>query len=99
MDTLAILDKLQKDALHDSVLRDKLLATRNEKDPLEAFCNIGRSYGYELYEMDIVTAGESFYANMCRSANGGGENSPRLEGEDDYYEMLMVSLERQKERK
>ncbi|MCR5481235.1 MAG: hypothetical protein K6F52_00350 [Clostridia bacterium] len=94
MDTLSILDKLQKDALHDSVLREKLLATRNEKDPLEAFCRTGRSYGYELYEMDIVTAGESFYANMCRSANGGGENSPRLAGEDDYYEMLMASLER-----
>ena len=48
---------------------------------------------YELYEMDMVTAGEDFYATMRRSTNGGGENSPKLEGEDDFYELLMASLE------
>ena len=38
-------------------------------------------------------AGEEFYAEIKRSTNGGGENSPKLEGEDDFYELLMASLE------
>ena len=90
MTTLEILDRLQGDALKDGELRKKLLATRLEKDPLTVFCRLCRSLGYELY---LVSAGEDFYATMRRSTNGGGENSPKLEGEDDFYELLMASLE------
>ena len=43
--------------------------------------------------MDLISAGEEFYAEMKRSTNGGGENSPVLEGEDDLYEMFFASLE------
>ena len=43
--------------------------------------------------MDIVQSGDEFYATMKRSTNGGGENSPVLEGEDDPYEMFFASLE------
>ena len=93
MTTLEILDRLQGDALKDGELRKKLLATRLEKDPLTVFCRLCREPGYELYEMDLVSAGEDFYATMRRSTNGGGENSPKLEGEDDFYELLMASLE------
>ena len=93
MTTLEILDRLQKDALRDRELREKLLATRQAKDTLTVFCRLCRSLGYELYEMDLVSAGEDFYATMRRSTNGGGENSPMLEGEDDFYELLMASLE------
>ena len=93
MTTLEILDRLQGDALKDGELRKKLLATRLEKDPLTVFCRLCRELGYELYEMDLVSAGEDFYATMRRSTNGGGENSPKLEGEDDFYELLMASLE------
>ena len=64
-----------------------------EKDPLTVFCRLCRKLGYELYEMDLVSVGEDFYATMRRSTNGGGENSPKLEGEDDFYELLMASLE------
>ena len=42
--------------------------------------------------MDVVNAGEEFYASMRRSTNGGGENSPLLTGEDDYYELFMEQL-------
>ena len=43
--------------------------------------------------MDLLTAGEEFYATMRRSTNGGGENSPMLEGEDDFYELFFAGLE------
>ena len=39
-----------------------------------------------------------FHAEMKRSTNGGGENSPKLEGEDDFYELFFAGLE-QKENK
>lgn len=71
------------------------MATRLEKDPLTVFCRLCRELGYELYEMDLVSAGEDFYATMRRSTNGGGENSPKLEGEDDFYELLMARPWRQ----
>ena len=92
MTTLEILDRLQGDALKDGELRKKLLATRLEKDPLTVFCRLCRSLGYELYEMEVVNAGEEFYASMRRSTNGGGENSPLLDGEDDFYELFMAGL-------
>lgn len=92
MDTVAILDRLQHDAGQDEELRRELLATREEPDPLRAFCRTCRERGYELYEMEIVNAGEEFYAAMRRSTNGGGENSPLLEGGDDFYELFMASL-------
>ncbi|MBR1629642.1 MAG: hypothetical protein IJ679_10335 [Lachnospiraceae bacterium] len=43
--------------------------------------------------MDMVAAGEEAYAAMCRSTNGGGENSPLLVGEDDLYELFLIELE------
>lgn len=92
MSTAELLDEVQRKALENKELRELLLATRKEKNPLEAFCRICRQQGYELYPMEVVQAGEEFYATMRRSTNGGGENSPLLEGEDDFYELLLATL-------
>ena len=64
-------------------------------DSLGAFCSVCREAGYELYPMDIVQAGDEFYAAMKRSTNGGGENSPVLIGEDDPYELFFAGLQEQ----
>ena len=61
-----------------------------EKAPLAAFCKKCRELGVPVYEMDLIAAGEEFYAAMKRSTNGGGENSPMLEGEDDFYECFLL---------
>lgn len=92
MNTLEVLDRLAHDARRDQVLRDRLLSTRDSVNPLQAFCRTCRELGYELYEMEVINAGEEFYASMRRSTNGGGENSPMLEGEDDFYEMFFSSI-------
>ncbi|WP_036610295.1 Nif11-like leader peptide family natural product precursor [Oribacterium sp. P6A1] len=92
MDVETVMAALRKKALEDAEFRQKLLDTQKEKNPLAAFCNIAREEGYELYEMDILTYGEEFYAAIKRSTNGGGENSPKLEGQDDYYDMFMAEL-------
>lgn len=95
MNTLERLDELQRKALEDAEVRTALLATRSEKDPLTAFCRVSRELGYEIYPMELIVAGEEFHAQMKRSTNGGGENSPMLEGQDDFYEMFLNVLEEQ----
>lgn len=90
-----MLEELLQRARTEEGLRVQLLETRKEENPLTAFCRKCRGLGYEMYEMDLINEGEEMYAVMKRSTNGGGENSPMLDGEDDYYEMFFASLEMQ----
>ena len=53
-DIVGMLDELQGKALQDQEVREKLLATRKEKDPVSAFCRVCRELGYELYEMELI---------------------------------------------
>ena len=94
MHTAFVIEELEKMALRDPELKAKILATKKAAKPLAAFCELAREYGFELYEMDIVEAGEEMYAAIKRSTNGGGENSPVLEYQDDLYEMLIGFLSR-----
>ena len=75
-----MLDELQTRALHEEDIREKLLATRDDSDPLGAFCRACRELGYEIYEMELVCAGEEFHAAMKRSTNGAGRIRPSLQG-------------------
>lgn len=89
MNAVEALDELQRKARHDDKLREQFIKTKDAEDSLGAFCAVCREVGYELYPMDIVQAGDEFYAAMKRSTNGGGENSPVLIGEDDPYELFL----------
>lgn len=93
MNIAEMLEELKKKALAEPELRERLLKTRREPDPLTAFCRTCRELGYPIYEMDLIQEGEEFYATMRRSTNGGGENSPMLEGEDDFYELFFASIQ------
>lgn len=91
-----MLEELKRRALQEPKLRKRLFASREEQDPVSAFCRICRELGYEIYEMELISAGEEFHAAMKRSTNGGGENSPMLAGEDDFYELFFAGLENEK---
>ena len=93
MDISELLNELGRRVSKDETLRREFLATRTEKNPLTAFCRKCQELGYPIYEMDVISAGEELYAAMKRSTNGGGENSPMLEGEDDLYELIFAGLE------
>lgn len=93
MTVTGMLDELQQKALRDIKIRTKLLGTRTQHEPFMAFCEACRELGYEIYPMDLIAAGEEFHAQMKRSTNGGGENSPMLAGEDDFYEMFFAAIE------
>lgn len=92
MNVVELLDELQHKALHDEDVKKRLLETRNEKNPIEAFCRASQELGFQIYPMELICAGEEFHAEMKRSTNGGGENSPKLEGEDDFYELFFSAM-------
>lgn len=86
------LENLKARARSNPELAQALLATREMKNPVSAFCCIAQEHGCTFSAMDLVSAGEDSYATMRRSTNGGGENSPLLQGEDDLYEMFLIEL-------
>ena len=88
-----LLEKLKQMAMSDDELRLRLLATKGSETALGDFCKISTEAGVPLNKMDMVEFGESSYAAMRRSTNGGGENAPLLQWEDDAYEMFMMELE------
>lgn len=94
MNILSELEKLQKAAMKNPDLRQRLLQSRETPEPVSRFCSVAREAGYEIYEMDLIYAGEEAYAGMRRATNGGGENSPMLENEDDYYSLFMSAIEK-----
>ncbi len=93
MTTADILESIRQRALNDRSFRKSLLESRSAGEPVSVFCRICRENGFMIYDMDIIALGEEEYAAMKRSTNGGGENSPVLEGQDDYYELFMMELE------
>ena len=92
MNTAEMLQQIQGRALKEEGLREKILATEHTKDPLDEFCKVCQQEGYEIYPMDVIIAGEESYAAMKRSTNGGGDNAPMLDGEDDFYELILAAL-------
>ena len=93
MNVAETLEALRKKALSDPVLKNALLATKRHPNSLGEFCRISIEAGFPLYDMDIIEYGEFAYASMRRSTNGGGENSPLLDGEDDAYEIFLYELD------
>ena len=92
MDTREKLELLKKKALKDEQLRLRILKTESSKQPLTDFVKISTEEGFPMTEMELIACGEEAYAAMRRSTNGGGENSPLLEWEDDYYELFLADL-------
>ncbi len=93
MEVWEALEGLKQKARNDETLRRLILDTRTAVNPVSAFCRISTEAGFPLYEMDLISCGEDSYAAMKRSTNGGGENSPMLAGEDDYYELFLTELQ------
>ncbi len=82
--------RLQQNAQKDPALREKLLKTRTEKDPMKAFCDLCDKLGYKITLYGLATMGREFCDEMLRSVNGGGREEP--DGWDDYYEMFFDAL-------
>ena len=86
-----ILLELQIKSMRDESKRKSLLATRDEKDPLLAFCKRAEELGYDIPPGELVASGENFCDAMLRSVNGGGVEAEY--GWEDSYELFMAALE------
>ena len=75
-----LLDELQKKAKADPILREKLLQTRENPNPIHAFCEICHAYGVSIYEMDLAMAGEEFYAESNAAPMAAEKIPRRLKG-------------------
>ena len=87
------LDELLDKAKENPELTRKLLDTKNSDNPVAEFCKIATENGFEMSVMDMINQGEEFYAEIKRSTNGGGENSPDLDFQNDEYSIFMMRLE------
>ena len=96
MDLQDVLKNLRALAKQDPAVRDRLLATRDADNAEEVFCQLANELGQSISIAELAFAGEADYAAMRRATNGGGENSPVLRGEDDYYDLFMCELEAMK---
>ncbi len=92
MDIEEALEKLMSLARSDEALKQKLLETRESDRAMSEFCRIATEAGCPMNVMDLIEHGESEYAAMKRSTNGGGENSPLLDGQDDDYTLFLSKL-------
>ena len=92
MEITGKLEELLNKARDDKALKEKLLGTRASENPIADFCSIATENGSPMSVMDIVNQGEEFYAEIKRSTNGGGENSPDLDFQNDEYSIFMMRL-------
>jgi len=92
MDITEKLEMLMEKVKKDSSLKEQLLNTMNSKNPVSDFCDIATKNGCPMSAMEIIEQGEHFYAEIKRSTNGGGENSPDLDFQNDEYSVFLMRL-------
>ena len=84
------LERLLKDAKKDRSLKDKLLKTRDSKNPVEDFFFFFQELGYDIKIGELMAIGQDSNDAKLRSVNGGGVNP--IDGWDDAYEQFFMTL-------
>ncbi|MCQ4023044.1 MULTISPECIES: hypothetical protein [unclassified Ruminococcus] len=85
------LERLMTDAKQDKSLRNKLVSAGRTDDPMNSFCDVCLSNGYEIYLGELFAYGQDMNDSKLRSVNGGGVNA--IDGWDDTFGMLIKELE------
>ena len=87
-DSLTLL--LEK-AKNDKLLKERIYATRVDRNPVNALCELSTAEGFPITAAELIDEGETSCAAMLRSVNGGGVEAP--DGWDDLYEMFFAALD------
>ncbi len=85
-----VLDKLLAAALKNPEIKAELLATRNDADPMNAFCDTATKLGYPISIGELFTLNQTFCDNLLKSTNGGATYP--IEDWADAYEMFFSAL-------
>lgn len=84
------LERLLRNARQDAKLKNELIKTRQSENPVEDFCVLCQSKGYEITAGELFTMGQTVSDAKLRSVNGGGVNA--IDGWDDAYEQFFAEL-------
>lgn len=84
------LSKILKEAKRNEEFKQKLISSRNEKDPMDAFCKIVCEYGFDMSVGELFEIGEEYSSNLLKSVNGGAVYP--IDTWDDWYEDFFASL-------
>lgn len=87
---LETLERLLTDAKNDSSLKQKLIDTQKDDNPVFEFCRVATSLGYDISLGELIAVGENSSDEKLRSVNGGGTFS--IDGWDDTYEQFFSEL-------
>ncbi len=90
MTTFLKLEKLTSLAKADPRLRQALLETAKDPEPLWTFCRLAQQAGVPLEVGELFAIGEEYSDNQCKSTNGG--NPSPYTAFDDAYENFIESL-------
>ncbi len=71
-------------------VKEMLLETRKQKDPVLSFCHAAQKLGFEISLGELLAAGEEYRSNLLKSVNGGA--SYPMEDWGDLYEEFFASL-------
>ena len=82
---------LLEKAAKDKELTERIYATRNDRNTVNALCELATAEGFPITAAELLYEGEESCAAMCRSVNGGGVDTPV--GWDDSYEMFFAALD------
>ena len=84
------MDRLLAKARKEPDVKDALLQTQAEREPMEAFCRLAGDYGYPVLPGELLAAGEEYCSNLHKSVNGGATYP--LDGWDDLLELFYAAL-------
>ena len=84
------LNRLLQNAKADQNLKAALLQTRTSDNPVEDFCVLAQSKGYDIQTGELFALGLTENDAKLRSVNGGGVGA--IDGWDDAYEQFFTSL-------
>lgn len=85
-----ILDSLLKTALANPEIKQQLLDTKNDPDPMEAFCKKATELGYPVNIGELFALNQTLCDNLLKSTNGGATYP--IEDWADAYEMFFSTL-------
>ena len=88
--TILELELLHSDTKKDPILKNRLLATRLDVDPMDSFCKIACDAGHPITIGGLLEIGQEYSDNQCKSTNGGNPNP--YDSFDDSYETFLDSL-------
>lgn len=85
------LNRLLAAAKKDANLKQMLIKTKSQADPMESFCRLCQQSGYNITIGELFALGKDMSDSKLRSVNGGGNFE--IDGWDDAYENFFLQLE------